>query len=145
MEAPTEAFETAAVKRIAWRILPLVVLAYCVAYIDRSNIAVAAPTMNKDLGFSPFIYGLGAGIFFLGCVIFEIPSDVILARVGARRWIARIMFAEFEQRQLETIRDDVDRAQTERTDPTARADITASRSRQSGKDRPRPRGKGIRQ
>jgi ACS family tartrate transporter-like MFS transporter len=91
LDAP-KAFETAVIKKIAWRILPLILVAYCIAYVDRSNIAVAALTMNKDLGFSAFTYGLGAGIFFLGYSIFEIPSNLILERVGARRWIARIMF-----------------------------------------------------
>jgi MFS transporter, ACS family, tartrate transporter len=90
MDANT--FEAAVVKKIAWRILPLILLSYCIAYIDRANIAVAALTMNKDLGFSAFTYGLGAGIFFLGYFIFEVPSNLILERVGARRWIARIMF-----------------------------------------------------
>ena len=66
MEAPTGAFETAAVKKVAWRILPLAFIGYCISFMDRSNIAVAALTMNKDLGFSAFTYGLGAGIFFLG-------------------------------------------------------------------------------
>jgi MFS transporter, ACS family, tartrate transporter len=91
LDAP-KAFETAVIKKIAWRILPLILVAYCIAYVDRSNIAVAALTMNKDLGFGAFTYGLGAGIFFLGYSIFEIPSNLILERVGARRWIARIMF-----------------------------------------------------
>ena len=88
----SKAFETALIKKIAWRILPLILVAYCIAYLDRANIAVAALTMNKDLGFSAFTYGLGAGIFFLGYFIFEVPSNLILERVGARRWIARIMF-----------------------------------------------------
>jgi MFS transporter, ACS family, tartrate transporter len=88
----SQAFETALIRKIAWRILPLILVAYCVAYLDRANIAVAALTMNKDLGFSAFTYGLGAGIFFLGYFIFEVPSNLILERVGARRWIARIMF-----------------------------------------------------
>jgi MFS family permease len=92
MNPPTEAFETAIIRKIAWRILPLVIVAYCIAFVDRSNIAVAALTMSKDLGLSPFTYGLGAGIFFLGYFIFEIPSNLILERVGARLWIARIMF-----------------------------------------------------
>jgi MFS transporter, ACS family, tartrate transporter len=91
MDAP-KAFETAIIKKISWRILPLVLVAYCVAYVDRANIAVAALTMNNDLGFSAFTYGLGAGIFFLGYVMFEVPSNLVLERVGARRWIARIMF-----------------------------------------------------
>ena len=88
----SQAFEMALIKKIAWRILPLILVAYCIAYLDRANIAVAALTMNKDLGFSAFTYGLGAGIFFLGYFIFEVPSNLILERVGARRWIARIMF-----------------------------------------------------
>jgi MFS transporter, ACS family, tartrate transporter len=86
------ASEAAIIKKLCWRILPLVLVAYCVAYVDRANIAVAALTMNKDLGFSAFTYGLGAGIFFLGYVLFEVPSNLVLERVGARRWIARIMF-----------------------------------------------------
>jgi MFS transporter, ACS family, tartrate transporter len=84
--------EAAIVKKIAWHVLPLAIIAYCIAYIDRTNIAVAALTMNKDLGFSATIFGLGAGVFFLGYFIFEVPSNVILERVGARLWIARIMF-----------------------------------------------------
>jgi MFS transporter, ACS family, tartrate transporter len=91
MDSP-QAFETAVIKKIAWRIVPLILVAYCIAYIDRANIAVAALTMNKDLGLSAFTYGLGAGIFFIGYFIFEVPSNLILERVGARRWIARIMF-----------------------------------------------------
>src|SRR5271166_4034962 len=84
--------ETRAIRKISWRLLPLIVTAYCVAYIDRSNVSFAALTMNKDLGLSSFDYGLGAGIFFLGYFIFEVPSNVILDKVGARIWIARIMF-----------------------------------------------------
>jgi MFS transporter, ACS family, tartrate transporter len=84
--------ERHAIRKISWRLLPLVVAAYCIAYIDRSNVSFAALTMNKDLGLTPFTYGLGAGIFFVGYFIFEIPSNVILEKVGARIWIARIMF-----------------------------------------------------
>ena len=90
MDAKT--FESAVIKKVGLRILPLILISYCVAYIDRANIAVAALTMNRDLGFSAFTYGLGAGIFFLGYFLFEVPSNLILERVGARRWIARIMF-----------------------------------------------------
>ncbi len=78
-------------RKVAWRLIPLIVISYLVAYIDRSNVAFAALTMNKDLGFSAYIYGLGAGIFFLGYAVFEVPSNLVLHRVGARRWIARIM------------------------------------------------------
>jgi ACS family tartrate transporter-like MFS transporter len=77
--------------KVWWRLLPLVIVSYLVAYIDRTNIAVAALTMNKDLGFSAYLFGWGAGIFFLGYAVFEVPSNMILHKVGARRWIARIM------------------------------------------------------
>src|SRR5258705_7171839 len=73
------------------RLIPFLFLLYIVAYLDRINVGFAALQMNKALGFSARTYGLGAGIFFVSYVLFEIPSNVILARVGARRWIARIM------------------------------------------------------
>ncbi len=79
------------IARISWRLLPLIIVSYLVAYIDRTNVAFAALTMNKDLGISSYVYGWGAGIFFLGYALFEVPSNMILERVGARRWIARIM------------------------------------------------------
>ena len=60
------AIERRTIAKVSWRLLPLVALAYCIAYIDRSNISFAALTMNKDLGFSAYIYGWGAGIFFFG-------------------------------------------------------------------------------
>ncbi len=66
-------------------------LLYLIAYIDRANISVAALQMNADLGLSASMYGLGVGLFYVTYIIFEVPSNVILARVGARRWIARIM------------------------------------------------------
>ncbi len=78
-------------RKAGWRIIPLLGLAYMTAFMDRSNISFAAKTMNADLGFSETIYGIGGGIFFLSYALFEIPSNVILARVGARKWIARIM------------------------------------------------------
>jgi ACS family tartrate transporter-like MFS transporter len=77
--------------KVAWRLLPLIVLIYFVAYIDRTNVGFAAISMNRDLGFTAYVYGWGAGIFFLGYALFEVPSNVILHRVGARIWIARIM------------------------------------------------------
>jgi MFS transporter, ACS family, tartrate transporter len=86
-----QAIERRTIAKVSWRLLPLVGLAYCIAYIDRSNISFAALTMNKDLGFSAYIYGWGAGIFFFGYFLFEIPSNLILEKVGARIWIARIM------------------------------------------------------
>ena len=78
-------------RKIAWRLLPLVGLIYLVNYVDRTNISVASLTMNKDIGLSPYVYGWGAGIFFLGYALFEVPSNLILARIGAKIWIARIM------------------------------------------------------
>lgn len=73
------------------RLIPFMFLLYIVAYLDRINVGFAALQMNRDLGFSDAVYGLGAGIFFIGYVIFEVPSNLILHRVGARTWIARIM------------------------------------------------------
>src|SRR5438128_1665885 len=78
-------------RRIAWRILPLLGVAYLFAYMDRVNISFASLTMNADLGFSATVYGLGGGLFFLAYALFEVPSNMVLARVGARKWIARIM------------------------------------------------------
>ena len=77
--------------RAAWRIIPLLGLAYMIAFMDRSNISFAAKTMNADLGFSATVYGIGGGVFFLSYALFEVPSNILLERVGARRWIARIM------------------------------------------------------
>jgi ACS family tartrate transporter-like MFS transporter len=86
-----QTIERRTIAKVSWRLLPLVALAYCIAYIDRSNISFAALTMNKDLGFSAYVYGWGAGIFFFGYFLFEIPSNLILEKIGARIWIARIM------------------------------------------------------
>jgi MFS transporter, ACS family, tartrate transporter len=83
--------EHATLRKIAWRLLPLIALGYAIAYIDRVNISFAALQMNRDLGFSATVYGLGAGLFFLSYAALEVPSNMVLAKVGARRWIARIM------------------------------------------------------
>ena len=83
--------ETQAMRKIGRRIAPFLALLYFAAFLDRANISFAAPTMNRDLGLSAYAYGLGAGVFFIGYVLFEIPSNLILHKVGARRWIARIM------------------------------------------------------
>ncbi|MEO8159597.1 MAG: MFS transporter [Betaproteobacteria bacterium] len=87
----TPEFRRRTIVKVSWRLLPLIVVAYLVAYIDRTNVAFAALTMNKDLGISAYMYGLGAGIFFLGYALFEVPSNIVLEKVGARLWIARIM------------------------------------------------------
>jgi ACS family tartrate transporter-like MFS transporter len=83
--------ETRVLRKITLRIVPFVMLLYFVAFIDRVNIGFAALTMNKDLGFSPTVFGFGAGIFFLGYFLFEVPSNLVLDKVGARIWIARVM------------------------------------------------------
>jgi MFS transporter, ACS family, tartrate transporter len=77
--------------RVLRRIVPFMFLCYVVAYLDRVNVGFAAADMQKDLGMSDAVYGLGAGLFFLGYFLFEIPSNLILERVGARLWMARIM------------------------------------------------------
>jgi ACS family tartrate transporter-like MFS transporter len=77
--------------KATWRLVPFMVLLYIVAYLDRVNVGTAALTMNKDLGLSPEAYGFAAGIFFFGYFLFEVPSNVIMQRVGARLWICRIM------------------------------------------------------
>jgi len=84
--------EKQVMNKIFWRLTPLMVFLYIVSYLDRVNIGFAALTMNKDIGLSPYMYGLGAGIFFWGYFLFEIPSNLIMAKVGARIWIARILF-----------------------------------------------------
>jgi len=85
------AVERRTISKVSWRLLPLIVVLYCVAYIDRTNVSFAALTMNKELGLTAYVYGLGAGIFFLSYFLFEIPSNLILEKTGARIWIARIM------------------------------------------------------
>lgn len=81
----------ATMARVSRRLLPMLMLCYFVAYLDRVNIGFAGLTMNKDLGFSSAVFGFGGGIFFLGYFLFEVPSNVILEKVGARTWIARIL------------------------------------------------------
>lgn len=78
--------------RIAWRLIPFMGLLYVVNFLDRVNVGFAALTMNRDLGLGAEAFGIGAGIFFLGYFFFEVPSNVILEKVGARLWIFRIMF-----------------------------------------------------
>jgi ACS family tartrate transporter-like MFS transporter len=85
--------EAAVMRRVAWRLLPFVGLGYFFNALDRANVAVAALTMNKSLGFTAAEYGLGAGAFFWSYVLFQIPSNVMLTRLGARRWLSTIMLA----------------------------------------------------
>jgi ACS family tartrate transporter-like MFS transporter len=85
------ALADAAVVRVRRHLLPFLFTLYIIAYMDRINVGFASLQMNRDLGLSDAVFGLGAGLFFVGYFIFEIPSNLILARVGARTWIARIM------------------------------------------------------
>jgi ACS family tartrate transporter-like MFS transporter len=86
-----DARRAAVIGRVTRRLIPFAFICYVVAYIDRVNIGFAARELQRDLGLSATEYGLGAGLFFLGYCVFEVPSNLILERVGARRWIARIM------------------------------------------------------
>ncbi len=90
-KATKSAISKSAMNKAFWRILPLVGLAYLFAFMDRVNVSFAAASMNEDLKFSATIYGLGGGLFFLAYALFEIPSNLMLVRFGARKWIARIM------------------------------------------------------
>ena len=83
--------EQQTIKRVTKRMIPFLILLFVVAFLDRNNVGFAALRMNDDIGISQTLYGLGAGIFFLGYFIFEVPSNVLLHRYGARVWIARIM------------------------------------------------------
>jgi ACS family tartrate transporter-like MFS transporter len=85
--------EKSAIAKAAWRLLPFLCLCYAVNFLDRVNVGFAGLDMNEDLGFSPAVFGTGAGIFFVGYILFEIPSNLALQRFGARIWIARIMIS----------------------------------------------------
>ena len=85
--------EARTIAKVSARFLPLLIVCYFVAYLDRVNVSFAALTMNADLGLSAAEYGFGAGIFFIAYFLFEVPSNVLLVRFGARKWIARIMFS----------------------------------------------------
>ena len=88
-----EQLEVRTIGKVSKRLVPFLILCYFVAYLDRVNVGFAALTMNKDLGLSASAFGFGAGVFFLAYFIFEVPSNLFLERVGARKWIARIMFS----------------------------------------------------
>ncbi|MBW8708182.1 MAG: MFS transporter [Alphaproteobacteria bacterium] len=81
----------AILRRAAWRLVPLILAMYVAAFLNRVNVGFAALTMNQDLGFSPEVFGWGTGVFFLGYLMFEVPSNLIMEKVGARIWMARIM------------------------------------------------------
>jgi MFS transporter, ACS family, tartrate transporter len=85
------ALERATLRAVSRRLIPFLFVCYVVSFLDRVNVGFAALEMNRDVGLSPTVYGFGAGIFFIGYSFFEVPSNLILARTGARLWIARIM------------------------------------------------------
>ena len=91
LTASDATLESRAYRKVTWRLLPFLMLCYVLAYVDRVNIGFARLQMLGDLGFSETVYGLGAGMFFIGYFLFEVPSNLILHRVGARMWIGRIM------------------------------------------------------
>jgi MFS family permease len=80
-------------RKAAWRLIPFLILCFLIAFLDRVNVGFAALTMNKELGLTAEMFGFGVGIFFFGYFLFEVPSNLILERVGARRWFARIMIS----------------------------------------------------
>src|SRR5260370_36976947 len=87
----TQELEPRTVRTVFVRLMPLLMGCYLLAYLDRINIGFAAVTMNHDLRLDAYHYGLGAGLFFWGYFFFEVPSNLMLQRFGARRWIARMM------------------------------------------------------
>ena len=87
-----EAVGASALRKASWRLLPLIAIGYGIAYMDRVNVSFAALQMNQALHFSASVYGFGAGLFFLSYAACEVPSNLLLVRFGARRWLARIMF-----------------------------------------------------
>ncbi len=88
---PRDPVEVATMRKVGLRLVPFLILCYFIAYIDRVNVGFAALTMNKDLGLSAAAFGLGGGLFFVAYVLFEVPSNLAMEKVGARLWIARIM------------------------------------------------------
>jgi MFS transporter, ACS family, tartrate transporter len=86
-----DAFEKRVIRKVTLRIVPFLIACYFFAYLDRVNVGLAALQMNDDIGISAAAFGFGSGIFFIGYFLFEVPSNLMLERFGARRWIARIM------------------------------------------------------
>ncbi len=86
-----EPSESAVLRKVTLRLIPFLFLLYVLNILDRSNVGMAKKVMMNDLGLSDAAYGLGAGLFYAGYILFEVPSNLMLARVGARSWIARIL------------------------------------------------------
>lgn len=92
-DVQTPEFERAVYRKVTWRLMPLLFICYILAYVDRVNVGFAKLQMQQDLGMSDAIYGIGAGVFFFGYFLFEVPSNVMLRKAGARLWIAPITIA----------------------------------------------------
>ena len=88
---PTASSIDALFSKISWRILPILLIAYMIAYLDRVNIGYAQLQMKQTLSWGDAVYGLGAGVFFLGYFLFEVPSNMLLEKIGARKTLLRIM------------------------------------------------------
>ena len=88
---PIAGLEATTMRKVGWRLVPFLMICYFIAYVDRVNAGFAALTMNKDLGLTAAMFGVGGGLFFVAYVLFEVPSNLALEKVGARLWIARIM------------------------------------------------------
>src|ERR1700723_1251921 len=91
-EADQDAIGRSAQRQAGLRLIPVIGIGYGLAYMDRINISFASLQMNRDLHFSASVYGFGAGLFFIGSALCEVPSNLALLRFGAKRWLARIMF-----------------------------------------------------
>ncbi|MGG1396795.1 MFS transporter [Bacillus salipaludis] len=93
MTHTASSLEKKTIRKVTWRIIPFVFICYIISYIDRANLGYAALEMNKDLALSSEVFGLVSGIFFIGYFLFEVPSNVMMQRFGARIWIARILIS----------------------------------------------------
>jgi len=91
IDPATQEAERRVFAKIAWRLMPILTISYILNYLDRTNVSFAALTMNEAIGLTATQFGVGAGIFFLGYCLLEVPSNLVLYRVGARIWISRIM------------------------------------------------------
>src|SRR4029450_12790317 len=88
---PASPVEAETMRKVMVRLVPFLMLCYFIAYVDRVNAGFAALTMNRDLGLTQAMFGIGGGLFFVAYVLFEVPSNLAMEKVGARLWIARIM------------------------------------------------------
>src|SRR5512132_124364 len=89
--AETSELQTRTMRKVALRLMPVLLGLYIIAYLDRVNVSFAQDSLEADLGFSGAVYGFGAGVFFIAYFLFEVPSNLALHKFGARKWIARIM------------------------------------------------------